>query len=127
MVQLDYAHRETVRRGRRVAIAAIGLLLLAWAASITGHVRLARLDWTGYDPDPDISQSLANDSRRARAFLPFEAVAVMLDLFAGAMALQALQRREKLGLSLTVLGIAIISLGWHGLCCAAAISFATPA
>jgi hypothetical protein len=126
VVELNYSRRRDRPSGRSIWVVAVGLLLLAWGASTFGQLRVAHLNWSGYDPDPDISQSLVNDRRRANAFIPFAAIAVALDLAAVlAVAIRLGTSRDHRTLNALVLLTSLGCTAWHGLLLIGAAFFAS--
>ena len=125
MFPLDYRHGFVKESRHATTIVAIAVLLLAWGVSTIGQIRVSRLDWTGYDPDPDISQSLKNDARRANAFLPFGILAVALDAVAAGYAVFGMIRRRNVFLNGILLVLCLACLAWHGFTCLVVTVFST--
>ena len=124
MVHLDYQPKRHSDGRPAPAIAAIAFLILAWSASVAGEFRVSRLNWSGYDPDPSIAQSIANDERRAKAAPPFATTAFALDLLAILLVIWGLVTRRHLKWNLSALVLCLGCAAWHGLGFAAASFFA---
>jgi hypothetical protein len=111
--------------GRRwVVMSGVLLLVGAWLLWGVGRQAVARLDWSGYDRDPDIAQSLANDRRCARVYLPFGVWALVADACGCIAAVAAWVQSEKQTLAVGFVLACVGSLCWHGLACAVAFFFA---
>ena len=122
-IRLDYSHQK-LRKSSRVLMACCALIVTAWLLVFVGRQRVSSLNWTGYDPDPDISQSLANDARRARTYLPFGVLAVLMDAGACIAAIETCVQPQNRWFGVSLLLVSVASLAWHGFLGLGALFFA---
>jgi hypothetical protein len=115
LIHLDYQHNVPTSATPATALILIATLFIAWGVYAAGVQRVNRLSWAGYDPDPDISQSLANDARRANVILPFLAVATVIDVVAVGLAITGFVKRQRWWWNLLSILLCLLSAGWHGL------------
>ncbi len=124
MIHLDY-RRNTSTAGNAALLLYLALMLvIAWTVYAAGMWRVAHLSWAGYDPDPSIAQSLANDSRCAKVFLPFLITATVIDAVAVVLAFAGIVKRQHWW-NVSGVILCLLSVGWHGLGLFAACFFAS--
>lgn len=84
-LNLPYATPGVRARPRPVWYAVVAVVL-AWAASTAGDLRVSRLDASRWGTDPSIAESFARDGYRAGYRVPYSVATVVLDALATGLA-----------------------------------------